>query len=34
VFWGWGRNGVGQLGTGDLTNRTEPTQVQFALWSR
>ena len=28
TVWGWGRNHVGQLGTGDSYDRSEPTQVR------
>jgi alpha-tubulin suppressor-like RCC1 family protein len=28
-LWCWGHNGLGQLGDGTLTNRTEPTLILF-----
>jgi len=30
TLWAWGHNNSGQLGVGDLTNRTSPTQVGTA----
>ena len=30
TLWAWGNNNLGQLGLGDLTNRTVPTQVGTA----
>ena len=27
TFWSWGRNDYGQLGLGNLTNYSSPTQV-------
>ena len=31
TVWSWGLNGNGQLGVGDTTNRTEPTEVKAEI---
>jgi alpha-tubulin suppressor-like RCC1 family protein len=31
TLWGWGNNGKGQIGTGDLANRSEPVRVQICI---
>lgn len=33
TLWGWGRNTVGQLGFGDIINKSSPVQIGSATWS-
>jgi alpha-tubulin suppressor-like RCC1 family protein len=32
TLWGWGYNGYGILGLGEISQRTEPTQIGTAKW--